>query len=173
MMKKLLTAVFTVAALVVVVPSAEAGWFRKNKSCGTKSCAPRCAPKSCEKPCAPQCDSNTVVVDEQFHPCCRTVVVEGYKKCPIKETTTTCVKRDVKCCTNEMSCCYFPGDEGFSETELARAQGKSASSDNKMVEAGSGAMHGGARAQRSAVRGGARAQRNAAMDEASASDMGE
>ena len=63
--------------------------------------------------------------------------------------------------------------EGFSETELARAQGKSASSDNKMVEADSGAMHGGARAQRSAVRGGARAQRNAAMDEASASDMGE
>lgn len=154
MMKKLLTTVFAVAALVVVTPSAEARWGRR--SCGTKSCAPACAPKSCEKPCAPQCESKTVVVDEQFHPCCKTIVVEGYKKCPIKETTKCCTTRSQRCCPEEMSCCYFPGDEGFSDAELARANGKSASIDNSMVESN----RGGARARRGAMR-------NAAMDEAS------
>lgn len=151
MMKKLLTAFFAVAALVVVVPSAEARW-------GKRSCGKSCAPKRCEeKPAceAPKC--TTEIVDYKLYPCCRTesYVVKGYKKCPVKKTCC----ESVKCCPNEMSCCYFPETEGFNPSEAEAAH--DGSGKPEMVNT---------RAARGSMRGGARAQRNAAMDDA-ASDI--
>ena len=63
-MKKLLTAVFAVAALVVVTPSAEA------------RCGRRCAPKRCEEApkCeTPKCDVKKEIVGKKLIPCCRMV----------------------------------------------------------------------------------------------------
>ena len=160
MMKKLLTAFFAVAALVVVVPSAEARWFGKNKSCGTKSCAP----KSCEKPCAPQCDVKKEIVGQRVFPCCRMVKEEGYQVCPLERTTKCCTTEATRCCLEQKSSCIYPGDAKFRPEELSEAHGKSGDMDHSMADAD---RAGGAKAQHGSVRGGARAHRAAAMDEAS------
>lgn len=113
MMKKLLTAFFAVAALVVVVPSAEARW-------GKRSCGKSCAPKRCEE--KPRCEApkcTVEVVDTKLYPCCKTesYVVNGYKECPVEEK---CCKT-VRCCPERMSCCYFPGQDGFDESKANAA----------------------------------------------------
>ncbi|MBS1986823.1 hypothetical protein JST99_02735 [Candidatus Dependentiae bacterium] len=120
MMKKLLTAAFAVAALSLV-PSAEA-----------RSCRRKCEPKaqSCEKPCAPECTTDVQIVGEKLIPVKKMVCVDGYKTCPIKETTTCCTKRSTRCCPEEMSCAKFADEPGYDEAKGREAHGgKNVSAD--------------------------------------------
>ncbi len=118
MMKKLLTAAFAVAALSLV-PSAEA-------RCGRK-CAPKA--ESCEKSCAPACTTDVQIVGEKLFPVCKMVRVEGYKTCPIKETTTCCTKRSSRCCPEEMSCAIFADEAGYDAAKGREAHGGRSSAD--------------------------------------------
>jgi len=125
MMKKLLTAVFAVAALVLVVPSADAG------RCGKRRCAPkRCeeAPK-CE---TPKCDVKKEIVGQRVFPCCRMVKEIGYQACPVERTTKCCTTEATRCCHEQKTCCKYPGDAGFVQADLDEAHGQSG--NNSMDE---------------------------------------
>lgn len=112
-MKKLLIALFAVAGLALV-PAAEA------RRCGRGGCAP----KVCAAPCAPDCKVTEEIVGYRYEPCCRMVKEEGYKRCPIKETTKCCTTRSSRCCKDEMSCCIFPESSNFKQEELDQAHGR-------------------------------------------------
>jgi hypothetical protein len=106
MKKQLLLAVVAVAGLSLM-PEAEA----RRGRCG-KSCAP--APREC----APACTVKDV--GRKLITCCRMVKEEGYQVCPIEEK---CCRR-TRCCKERTSCCIFPGDKAFSQSELEEAHGR-------------------------------------------------